>query len=351
MIRRTRLQLLVTAALFSQGCAPAPSPGQSPGVVSSEHAVPIARGRSIVRPLVQRGSGVAVAVAIDGRIVWSEGFGHTSRERTVAVSRAARFRLYSLMKPVTAVLALQAAARGEVGLNDPVRNVLPALPAHYDRVTLTQLLAHRAGVRHYRDVVEASSSVACARASEALPLFIEDSLVATPGSEESYSSWGFVLASAVLERAAGMSFDSLFATRLRMPAGMIHTARDTPADSTDRVSHYDVDSTGAVRRTPRLDNSCKMGGGGYIGSAEDVARFYMAVLGETLVPMRAVRQLLGGRDVFTAGGSGPGGEAVALADLNARMAVVILSNTGGLEQRIALARARELLHAVFEPTP
>jgi CubicO group peptidase (beta-lactamase class C family) len=350
--RRTRgVLLVVSAALSLSGCLAQRSVVTTPGEVSADFAVAIARGRNIVRPLAQRGSGVAVAVGVDGKLVWSEGFGHGSRDGGAPVQPDSRFRVYSLMKQVTAVMALQSASRREVDLRASVRRVIPDLPEHYLPVTALQLLTHTSGVRHYRDSAEARLTVACATAAEALPHFVADPLAGTPGTVERYSTWGFVLLSAVLERAAGLPFDSVLAARIAGPSAMTTIRLEGKDDPGTRVRYYDVDGKGNTRETPRLDNSCKMGGGGFVSSAEDLVRFHNAVLRGELVPLPAVRQMLGARTSLLAGGSGPGAEAVSQVDLATRISVVILSNTGGLEQRLALHRARDLLAAVFAPEP
>jgi CubicO group peptidase (beta-lactamase class C family) len=344
---RTAGIAIVTIVVVAGACASQRRPVTTPGIAHPDHALAIERGRNIVRPLVRRGSGVAVAVGVDGQLVWSEGFGRSARDGGEPVRPDSPFRVYSLMKQVTAVLALQAAGRGEVRMGDPVRRVLPALPEHYGKVTLLHLLTHTAGVRHYRDASEAALTTHCASAVEALPLFIADPLVGAPGGEESYSTWGFVLASAVLETAADMPFDSLLAIRILQPAGMTSTRLDDMADPASRSAYYDVAADGAVSVSASIDNSCKMGGGGFVASAEDIVRFHNAVLDGRLVPLAAVRQMLAGRTTLEAGGSGPGGEALSHVDVDSRISVVVLSNTGGLEQRIALERARELLVGVF----
>ena len=318
------------------------------GAADTQYELAIERGRSIVRPLARRGSAIALAVGVDGRLVWSQGFGRTSRADGVPVTPAMPFRIYSLMKPVTAVLALQSASLGELDLRTSVRRVIPSLPEHYEPVLPLHLLTHSAGVRHYHTPAEAAMTEHCATAAEALPRFIDDPLTGVPGRQESYSTWGFVLASALLERAAGVPFDTLLQRRILRPAGMTSTFLEG-ATGPAAVTYYDVDADGRTTETPALDNSCKMGGGGFVASAEDMVLFYNAVLRGELVPLAAVQQMLGGRQTLVAGGSGPGGHAVSRVDLEPRISVVILSNTSGLEQEIALERARDLLAAVFAP--
>ena len=345
--------MAATLLLALAACA-SRSPARTPGVESPDHALAIERGRNIVAPLVRRGSGVAVAVGVGGELVWSEGFGVTAREGGAPVRPDMPFRVYSLMKQVTAVLALQSAGLGEVDLRAPVTRVLPDLPPAYDGVTPLHLLTHTAGVRHYRDEVEARMTAHCATAAEALPRFVDDPLVAEPGARESYSTYGFVLASAVLERAAGRPFDELLTARILEPAGMTATGLEGEGEGAGQggggdVVYYDVDSDGVTTRAPRLDNSCKMGGGGFVMSVEDLVRFHNAVLSGELVPLAAVRQMLGGRTALDAGGTGFGGQAVSRVDLATGVSVVVASNTSGLEQRMALERARELLAGVFAP--
>ena len=333
------------------GCLPKPGASSAPGVEAAGHERPIARGRAIVRPIASRGSAVAVAVGVNGELVWSEGFGRVARHRGASVLAHTPFRVYSLMKQVTAVLALQSVSRRELDLRASVRRTIPDLPPHYEPVTLLQLLTHRSGVRHYRDSSEARLTAHCATAAAALPQFVGDPLTGVAGEAESYSTWGFVLASAVLELAAGIPFDSLLAISILHPAGMTATWLEGKNDPAGRLHYYEVDAGGNAHESAPIDNSCKMGGGGFVMSAEDMVRFHNAVLRGELVPMSAVRQLLGSRTALSASGSGPGGEAVSLVDLESRVSVVVLSNTSGLEQQMALERALALLAAVFEDKP
>lgn len=340
----------LAALLLAAGCTGTRSLS-IPGETATGYEQAIERGRHIVAPLVRRGSGVAVAVGVNGRLVWSEGLGRTRLDEGEPVRADMPFRVYSLMKQVTSVLALQTALRGDVAMGASVRRIMPHLPVQYEPVTLSQLLHHRGGVRHYRSPGEALMTGHCVTAAEALPRFLNDPLVAQPGSKESYSTWGYVLASAVLEAAAGVPFGSLLEEGILNPARMTSTRLEGSAGADTPLTFYDVDEDGRVHVAPAVDNSCKMGGGGFLASAEDIVLFHNAVLRGELVPMAAVRQMLGERTALAAGGSGPGGQAVSLVDLDTNVSVVILSNTSGLEQRIALDRARGLLAAVFAPDP
>ena len=343
---KTTLILLFSTVCLLPACAYKTTAISTPGVHDSDYDTAIERGRNIVAPLVRRGSAVNVAVGIDGKLVWSEGFGYTSLENKSPAMPEHSYYLYSLMKQVTAVLAMQAAVQGEITFETTAGELIPDLPPDYRNITLQHLITHRSGVRHYHHPAEANMFRNCDSATEALGYFIDDPLVHTPGTAETYSTYGFVLASAMLEQASGISFPRLIEERI-VNTTDITTLRLDKQDKQGSPYFYDVDEDGETRPALPVNNSCKMGGGGFVASAEDLVRFHNAVLQGQLVPDAAVRQLLGSRNVLEAGGSGSGGEAVSIVDMNSRISVVVLSNTSGLEQRIALERARDTLMSVF----
>ena len=65
----------------------------------------------------------------------------------------ARMRLESVSKIWTAVLVLQLAEQGRLGLDDTVERWLPGLLPFGDRITLRQLLTHTSGIFDNNDVV------------------------------------------------------------------------------------------------------------------------------------------------------------------------------------------------------
>jgi len=339
---------ILTGALFTfalTACVPIHSQSASDGITDPDYALQIERGRNIVAPVTRRGSAVSVAVGVNGKLVWSQGFGFRSLEKEQHVSADDSFRLYSLMKQVTALAALQSVLRGEIAFETTAREVFPELPEAYGRITLQHLLSHTSGIRHYHHPQEATFFAHCERAETAIQRFVHEPLLHEPGAQESYSTYGFVLASAMLEARANMPFSELIAQRLTPIDGGPFTVDS--ADSGSGVQFYDVDNDGETHPALPVDNSCKMGGGGFRASAQDLVRFRNAALNGEIVPLPAIRQLLGNRNTLTAGGSGVGGEGVSVVDFDTGVSIVILSNTGGLEQRLALQRTRELLISVF----
>lgn len=98
--------------------------------------------------------GAAVAVSLDGRIVFVRGYGLADREANIAVQPNTRFRLADGTKPNTAALTLKLVEDGRLSLDDRAFVVLNYPTPTYagaqrdprlDRITVRQLLNHSGG--------------------------------------------------------------------------------------------------------------------------------------------------------------------------------------------------------------
>ena len=72
--------------------------------------------------------GMSVAVGIDGRVVWSEGFGYADVEHRVPVWEETKFRIGSVSKPVTAAAIGLLVEQGKLDLDAPVQRYVPSFP-------------------------------------------------------------------------------------------------------------------------------------------------------------------------------------------------------------------------------
>lgn len=168
-------------------------------------------------------------------MLWSTALGTVDLELEVAAQPDHRFRIGSVSKILTTTAAARLVSRGLLELDTPISYWLPDLPAHHRSTTLSQLFTHRGGVRHYLpkdfDPKQAGGPI-FTRASwtnaEILAAFIEDELVAPPGRAVSYSSWGYSLASLVMEAAAGLPFLTLIEEEIARPFGVPSLAADEP---------------------------------------------------------------------------------------------------------------------------
>ncbi len=244
--------------------------------------------------------GASVAVGIGGQIVWAEGFGWADVELGVRVTTLTKFRVGSVSKPITAAGLGLLVERGQIDLDAPVQTYVPDFPEKRWPITTRQLGGHLAGIRHYRGN-EMMSSRRYPTVASGLEIFADDSLLFEPGTEFSYSSYGWNLLSAVMEGASGEDFLTFMRDEVFEPLGLRHTVADhTDSIVSFRTSFYEHDGDGSVINAPYVDNSYKWAGGGFLSTPEDLVRFGQQHLGpgflqaETLAELQTSQALLNG---------------------------------------------------------
>ena len=294
--RKNVLTLLFLAAAAT-GLAPlrevrAQTAARAGAERDSEYAKAKAHARQEAKEWLARGiPGVTVAVAVDGKVVYAEGFGYADLEQRVPVWPTTKFRIASDSKPLTAAGLMLLVEQGKLDLDAPVQKYVPSFPDKGARITPRMLAGHLAGIRHYQgdefQIARHYDSVL-----EGLKIFADDPLLSPPGKEFHYSSYGFNLLSAVMEAAAGQEFLSYMRSHVFLPLGLRHTVADQTAEIIEqRARPYRRTDDGSLRNAPYVDNSYKWAGGGFLSTAEDLALFGSALLQPGFLKPESLRQL------------------------------------------------------------
>ena len=285
--RRFHVLLLVSGLAIGMG-APTASAQSAADLVTPPAVAPaplryadvVEEARAMVRAdLAARGyPGIAIAVAVDGETVWSEGFGYANLEHRVPMWPSVKFRVGSISKSLTAAAAARLVEDGHLDLDAPIQKYVPSFPEKEHPITTRQLGGHLAGIRHYQGdenfIRDAYPTVL-----DGLSIFADDPLLHEPGTAYAYTSYGFNLLSAVVEGAAKKPFLDTMRETVFRPLGM----RDTVADFVvpiipGRTSYYVRDDAGRVVNAPWVNNSYKWAGGGFLSTTEDVLAFANAHL-------------------------------------------------------------------------
>lgn len=232
--------------------------------------------------------GISAAVVQDGELVWSEGFGMADLENFVPATAFTLFRLGSISKPITATAILQLSERGKLDLDAEVQKYCPAFPKKEWPITSRELLGHLGGIRHYNpdgkgDIAE-DSAKHFSSMQDSLEIFAGDALVAKPGTKFHYSTYGYTVLGCVLEGAAAEKYMDYVKENVLEPAGMAETRDDNFFGIVPHRSRwYHKDKAGVVLNAGVLDSSYKIPGGGLISSADDMARFEIAIMANKLL--------------------------------------------------------------------
>ncbi len=171
--------------------------------------------------------GAAIAIAVDGELVYERGYGVKHREEGGAVDGNTLFRIGSTTKMMTAAAVMQQVDQGRVDLQAPVTDYVPefevAAPWEASDMTVWNLLTHSTGFpdRFYWTDIDGPKT------ETALTEWAGDQsevrLYAPPGSFWNYSNPNFTLAGLVVERASGVWYHEYMKNNVWATAGMTRT--------------------------------------------------------------------------------------------------------------------------------
>jgi CubicO group peptidase (beta-lactamase class C family) len=286
---RSRSLARPLALLLAAACS-VPAVAQPPAAPPADAAVDSAAAH-------QRAGipGMAVAVGVGDAVLWGSTLGLADVETPAPVTATTRFRAASVSKVITAAALARLAAAGTVDLDAPVATWLPELPAPLRAVTPRQLAAHLAGVRHYERHdfgPDGPGTRHFDSLEEALVVFRDDPLVAEPGSAYHYSTYGYTLLGAVMEKASGLPFLALVEREVFAPLGMRHSTADVPQEVVPgRTGFYQQVDGGRLAHPRPEDPSFKSPGGGLLTTPEDLVRFGLAHLRPGYLPAPRLTEL------------------------------------------------------------
>jgi CubicO group peptidase (beta-lactamase class C family) len=221
-----------------------------------------------------RATGVAVAVAQGGRIVWEEGFGWANREAGLKATAHTPFSLASITKPFTTTTLMTLVAEGKLSLDDPANKYLQNSKimgpnGNPEEATLRRLGAHASGLPSMFEHFFRNKS---AQAPDAETLLHEYGRLAyPPGSCYEYGNIGYSALGAVTSNVTGMDFGALMTRRVLEPLELRNSFFGANAARLE-TSAVGYDDSG--NRIPYYTTSTPPSGELY-ASAHDLARFAM----------------------------------------------------------------------------
>ncbi|MFL5537365.1 MAG: serine hydrolase [Longimicrobiaceae bacterium] len=270
---------------------------------------------SIIPPLMAKYGipGGVVGVVKDGRLVLVRGYGYADSTAHIPVSPDALFRIASVSKPITSAAVLKLVEQGKLRLDDKAFSLLsdltPPAGATVDPrladITVRHLLQHAGGWDHDRtfdpmfrskaaaDVVGAPAP---ASAETVIRYMLGQPLQFDPGTDYSYSNFGYDVLGRIIERVSGMSYGEFVRTQVLAPMGITrtrlgHTRLSERANG--EVRYYDAAGPTLSVFPGEGTVPAPYGGfyleamdshGGWLSTAADLLRFVNAVDGRASVP-------------------------------------------------------------------
>jgi CubicO group peptidase (beta-lactamase class C family)/ketosteroid isomerase-like protein len=208
-------------------------------------------------------------------------------ERRIDGSTVEPYRIGSIGKTFTAVLALQLVEQGKLSLADPVSRWFPKL-AGGDRITVEMLLRHRSGLGDVSQAPDFERWVRQRRTMAELQALVETlPAPSEPGQRARYNNTGYILLHWIVERAGGASYDSLLERGIAQPLGLVHTRM---AQAGQGLPSFRREGERWVQAASS-DPSVPLGAGALVSTPGDLVRFARGLFGGRLLKPETLAQM------------------------------------------------------------
>jgi CubicO group peptidase (beta-lactamase class C family) len=241
---------------------------------------------------------VALVVDADG-VLYTGAFGRQNVAGGVPMADDSIFRIASMTKPVTSVAVMMLVQEGDIGLDDPVSDYLPAFEGeqvmeNFDPadksyttrparapMTIRHLLTHTSGLGY----AFSNHALAALVGAEPGTSVTRLPLLHDPGARWTYGESTRVLGT-VVEEVARQPLDEFLSERIFAPLGMSDTFYTVPPAKTARVVTVHRTTAEGLVETPNPAeiSSPVYGDGGLHSTAADYAKFIQLFLNDGRAP-------------------------------------------------------------------
>jgi CubicO group peptidase (beta-lactamase class C family) len=232
--------------------------------------------------------GLSIAVVMDGKIIWSRGFGIKNTKTGEAVNDDTIFEAASLTKPFFAYAVMKLVEKGELDLDTPLIKYAPQSYIEkryirhpmdlegfrrdwFQRITARMVLSHSSGLPH-------------GGPRKPLPVYFE------PGQKYRYSADGYMYLQRIVEYLKGEPLREIMRKSVIEPLKMKDSSMvwQDIYETQSAVGHdLFSETTGTFRKRKRAHAAASL-----YTTAYDYARFVAGVLNDTGLKKETVKEML-----------------------------------------------------------
>ncbi|WP_176420304.1 serine hydrolase domain-containing protein [Lutibacter flavus] len=304
--------------------------------------------------------GVTTGLYIENCGTYVSGAGFTNKADQKRINSNTLGRIASITKPMTAIAIMQLHEKGILDLDTPIQTYLKEFPkkAKGD-ITIRHLLKHTSGISHYSSKWDALSFTHYPTLVNAMDAFKDKELLFEPGTQYMYSSYGYAVLGAIIEKVSQMSYGKYMKKYIWDIAGMSNTSleEDKQKYSNNSRGYLKIKST--YIKSPKTDLSIIYSAGGVQSTAKDLLKFGEAVLHNKLIKSTTLEMMINATDelapaigddpygfgwavyddpkygkIIQHGGTQPGTSAFFSIYLDQKIVSVVLSNCFGTRQNV-----------------
>lgn len=260
--------------------------------------------------------GVSLTVMRNDSLLYAKGYGYADKEKDVPMEASKIMRLASISKLITATGIMVLREKGLLSLRDTVFGKNGILnddfylssinDRNYYKITVEDLLRHKGGftirsgdpIFSTRTIMLQNHLKTPPDSRTLLKCYLKRRLSYVPGTSQSYSNFGYLLLSLIIEKVSGEDYEDFIQREVLQKAGCydFHIAGNYYKDkyknevryyvqSNDKpVQEYNNSGKEVIRCYGGNDIKALSGAGAWVGSTAELSRFVASIDGKPGIP-------------------------------------------------------------------
>ena len=224
----------------------------------------------------------SVAVSKNGEIIYTKTIGLADVESNLKATENSKYRIGSISKSFTIILALKAVEEKKFDLNQTIDKWFPTI-TNSKKITIKHLLSHRSGIHNFTDDKDYLTwNTQPKTEKEMIEIIAKGGSDFKQDSKAEYSNSNFVLLTYILEKTFSKSYSALLQEFIIKPIGLTNTyvfGKINP--SNNECKSYSFSKTWKLET--ETDFTISLGAGAITSTPIDLLKFADALFGGKLL--------------------------------------------------------------------
>jgi len=243
----------------------------------------------------------SVAISQGDKLIYSKSVGFADVEQGLKASENTKYRIGSITKTFTAVLALKAVEENKLSLNQTIDKWFLTI-GNADKITIEHLLYHRSGLHnHVDELVNSGRHIQPITENEMIEVIIKNGNDFEPDTRMAYSNPNFILLTYILEKIYEQPFSKILEEKIANPLGLKNTyvGEKINTPNGECKSYNFLNNSWAL--APEIDVSQAVGAGAVTSTPTDLVTFIHALFSGKLISENSLTRMRTIKDHFGMG--------------------------------------------------
>lgn len=233
----------------------------------------------------------SVAICFKDSIIYAKSVEFSNVAIAKENNRNTKFRIGSLTKTYTAILALKAIEEGLLQLNDKLSSYYPQVK-NAEKITIEQLLKHQIGIFNYTEIADENIWEQKFHAEEEfINYIINEKSNFEPGTKFEYSNTNYAFLGFILQKIYSKPFAKILEEKICHPLHLQNTYFSIETDTTNNEAlSYNIQNK--YIQNHKTNFSVHFANGGIVSTAIEVNEFLSALFKGKLISAKSLDMML-----------------------------------------------------------